>query len=257
MLSLALFYCDGHFETFKPLHRFSLIVTRGIQRIVNWPVYSFKLLIVTFSDRQELAGENLRLQKELLIFQAKMQRLLFMEQENAKLRELLGGKKNIQTRYQVAELLNLVVDGFDHRFTINLGRRDGVYVGQPVLASQGLVGQVILVEEEISRVMPITDKKSAIPVAVLKNGLQLIAMGTGSRDFLEVVGATVTTDIKEGDLLVTSVVGGIFPAGYPVGIVRKIEVQSTERFLKILAAPCLRVDSSSYLLLMWYKSGDK
>lgn len=257
MLSLVLFYCDRHFEAFKALHHFSLVATHTIQRIVNWPVNSSKLLTTVFIDRQSLVDENLRLQNELLIAYAKMQQLAFVKHENIKLRELLNGKKNIQTRFQVAELLHLVIDRFDHRFTINRGQRDGVYIGQPVLNAQGLVGQITLVQGEISRVMPITDKKSAIPITVLKNGLQLIALGTGNRDFLELVGATVTADVREGDLLVTSGVGGVFPAGYPVGVIHKIEMQSTERFLKILATPYLKVDSSPYLLLVWYKSGDK
>ncbi len=202
----------------------------------------------------ELVNKQARLERELLMANVKLQKLHLVEDENFQLRELVNCKKKTETRYLVAELLNLALDNFDHRITINRGKNDGVYVGQPVLDSRGVVGQVILVEDDFSRIMPITAKKSAIPVVAVKSGLQTIALGTGSNDLLELTGVTVTSEIKPGDLLVTSGIGGVFPAGYVVGTVKKIETKSGERFLKVWVTPSVKVGGSLYLLLPWETS---
>lgn len=226
--------------------------TSKIQRIVNWPSKKIKCLNEVLINGKYLKEECAKLQQELLVANIELQKIDFLEYENSQLSELLGYKSEfIKEKVLIAELTGLVADKFDHSITINKGQKDGVYVGQPVLGKYGLVGQVASVQATHSRIIPITSKKSAIPVTVLKSGLQLIAVGTGQQDFLELIGVTETSGISIGDILVTSKVGGIFFSGYQVGVVSGIEAQDGERFLKVLVTPRMKINYSAYLLLIW------
>jgi rod shape-determining protein MreC len=132
---------------------------------------------------------------------------------------------------------------------INKGKTDGIYVGQPVIDAHGLFGQVTLVGPKFSKVLLVTDVKSAIPVTIVRNGVQAIATGTG--DGIELINISETIDIKEGDFLVTSGMGQRFPAGYAVGVVQAIKRVAGERFMKVLLTPSAHIKSSRNVLLIW------
>ena len=103
-----------------------------------------------------------------------------------------------------------------HFVVLDKGKRDGVYVGQPVLDADGLMGQVIEVGSTSSRVLLVTDITHAVPVRVIRNGVRAIVEGSGKQNQLNLRQVSFTTDIKVGDVLVTSGLGGRFPEGYPV-----------------------------------------
>ena len=116
------------------------------------------------------------------------------------------------------------------------------------------MGQIISLEPKISKILLITDVKSAVPVVVVRNGLQAIAIGTGSDDGLELINIPETADIRKGDFLVTSKLGKRFPSGYAVGVVKEIKRISNERFIKVILTPSAHIRSSQHVLLLWTKS---
>lgn len=194
--------------------------------------------------------ENASLRSELLLAQAKLQQLAFLEQENFRLHALLNAAKQLKTRFLAAQLLGSTAGSLDQQIAVDKGKVEGVYVGQPVIDAYGLFGQVISVGPKVSKILRITDTKSAIPAMIVRNGIQVIAIGTGCNDSLELVNAPETIDIKEGDFLVTSGIGQRFPAGYAVGSVKAIKRISGERFMKVLIMPSARINSSQNVLLL-------
>jgi rod shape-determining protein MreC len=113
------------------------------------------------------------------------------------------------------------------------------------------MGQVVEVGLSNSRVLLITDATHSIPVQVNRNGVRAIAEGTGSLGTLEIRHVSATTDIREGDLLVTSGLGGRFPVGYPVAVVSEVERDPGQAFARILAVPSAALDRSRHVLLVF------
>jgi rod shape-determining protein MreC len=129
-----------------------------------------------------------------------------------------------------------------------------VYLGQPLIDAQGLIGQVVGVGMTTSRVLLVTDSTHSVPVQVNRSGVRAVAEGMGSLDQLAVHHVTATTDIQAGDLLVTSGLGGRFPIGYPVAIVSAVERSPGEAFARIIATPTAELDRARHVLLVFSRS---
>jgi rod shape-determining protein MreC len=134
---------------------------------------------------------------------------------------------------------------------IDKGQIDGVYVGQPVANEKGIVGQVTFVSAHNSRVLLLTDSLSAIPVQVIRNDIRIIASGTGKSDRINLDHIPISLDIEEGDLLVTSGLGGVYPEGFPVAHVAEVERDTSREFALIEAEPVVDFERLRYLLLIW------
>jgi len=251
IVSLILFFFDYHSRYFDALRSRISFVVVPIQYAVNLPVKLASALKDNFVSKRAILEENNRLHTELLQINAKLQQLDFLEHENSQLRALLNSSKQIKSRTTSAQVLMSIVDSFGGQTTIDKGKQHKVYVGQPVLDAYGLLGQVILVEDGVSRVLLITNSKSAIPVMNNRNGLQTIVLGTGNSDYLELVNIPETADIKVGDSLVTSGLGQRFTAGYLVGVVNEVKRMVGERFLKVLVVPTAHINRDLHVLLMW------
>ena len=133
---------------------------------------------------------------------------------------------------------------------IDKGTRERVFVGQPVVDSEGLMGQVIEVSLITSRVMLISDQSHSVPVQVARSNLRLIAQGTGTHQ-LEVMHVQDTADIVQGDLLVSSGLGNKFPVGYPVGTVTRVEHNPGRPFAEVAARPSAYLDRTRHVLLVF------
>ena len=131
------------------------------------------------------------------------------------------------------------------------GSLSGIFPGQPVLDAHAVMGQVTHVTPMTSTVLLITDASHALPVQVDRNGLRTIAFGTGRIHELELPHLPNNADIREGDQLVTSGLGGRFPPGYPVARVSRIEHRPGEPFASIVATPSAHLERSREVLLVW------
>ncbi|MDH5649491.1 MAG: rod shape-determining protein MreC [Gammaproteobacteria bacterium] len=195
-------------------------------------------------DYEELQKQNLSLQARLLKYDA-------LVAENNRFRFLLTSAERVADRVIVAELLYVQPDPFTRSVTISRGTADEIYVRQPVIDAHGIMGQVTSTGIHTSVVTLITDPSHAVPVYVNRNGLRTIAVGTGAPDEINLPYLYNTADIKEGDLLMTSGMGGTFPAGYPVATVTKIINDPNEPSLRISAKPMAKLDHNRELLLIW------
>ena len=151
----------------------------------------------------------------------------------------------------IAEIIGVIPAPDTHQIVIDKGSDAGLEVGQPILDSEGVFGQVISVAPFSSRVLLITDKDHAVPVQLNRNGVRSIAGGTGTRDALLLENVPVTTDIQEGDLVETSGLGNRFPRGYPVGTVASVVIEATSAFAQVVVRPVARLDRSRHVLAVF------
>jgi len=205
----------------------------------------------TFVSQVDLKVENEALQTELLIHQRKLQQLASLAAENVRLRQLLNASQMLQDTVLIAELIGVSPNPLSHKVIINRGIKDGAFKGQPVLDAFGLMGQVIEVGEASSTVLLISDSTHAIPVQVNRNGVRAIAEGTGDLNSLSLRHVSTNTDIRVGDLLVSSGLGERFPVGYPVAEVVQVVRDPGKAFLTVIAQPMARLDRSRHLLLVF------
>jgi len=167
------------------------------------------------------------------------------------LRLLLDSTARVGSRALVAEILSVDPDPYRQRLVLNRGLRDDVFVEQALIDAQGVVGQVVRVGPLTSEALLITDADHAVPVSVNRNGLRTIAYGTGESGLLRLRNITNNANIVVGDLLISSGLGGVFPAGYPVGRVVEVRLQPDQAFAEVLAEPASSLDRDREVLLVW------
>lgn len=226
-------------------------VARPLYWLISFPSRAWEWTNETLSSRQALEERNHALEHENLILQRNVLRMASLMAENARLKELLNSTELLDDSALVAELLGVSPDPRRQEVLVHRGRADGVFEGQPVLDAFGLVGSVIEVSEHTARVLLIADTSNAVPVQVNRNGVRGIAEGSGLLDELYIRNLVPTTDIKEGDQIVSSGLGGRYPPGYPVGEVIRIEYEGADSFLRVVVRPSAHLDRSQQLLLVF------
>jgi rod shape-determining protein MreC len=160
----------------------------------------------------------------------------------------------VADRVLVASILNVDLDPFRHRVLLDKGAADGVFKGQAVLDAEGIFGQVSQVHAKTAEVILISDAEHAIPVQSNRSGLRTIAVGTGDSDQLSLPFVTVEADLRVGDLLISTGIGGVFPSGYPVAEVTRVDRTAAATFALVEARPTARLDRDREVLLVWFDS---
>ena len=242
---------DSSTSWLKPVYGTVDNLVRPFYWLSNIPLRVQEWGASNVTSRSELESENLRLSKESLIYHGQLQRMSDLAAENLRLRRLLNATELLMNSVLVTEVIGVSANPQRHTLSIDRGTDDGVFVGQPLLDAEGLMGQVIAVHKTHSSALLITDSSHALPVQVLRNGVRSIAEGTSDYNLLNLKFVSPTADIKEGDKLVSSGLGGLYPAGYPVGTVVSIEQEPGDSFLKISVDPSAEIDRSRHLLLLY------
>ena len=222
-----------------------------IQVIAAAPAYIGHGIADFFTTRGTLRADNEKLLAEQQLLLARQQQFDALEAENERLRRMLGSAAQIADKAVAADLVEVSSEPFTRKVVVAKGSQDGVYLGQPVIDANGIMGQVTQVAVNVSRVTLITDAGHAIPVLDNRSGLRALVFGTGDQDTVKVPYLTANADIKEGDLLVSSGMGGTFPPGYPVAAVSKIVNDPNESFLSITAVPAAHLNHGKQVLLIW------
>lgn len=224
-----------------------------LQYVVNAPFDVVDWMSTSLATQKQLLAENTQLRVQAMLLQAQLQKLFELERENNQLRALLESAKaqTTNTKVLVAQVLAVDSDPFVQEVIIDHGNAAKIYVGQPVLDASGIMGQVISVAPSVSRIMLLSDTRSAIPIELVRNGLRGIVVGRGEYDDLALVHIPEAADIKVGDQLVSSGLGQRYPVGYPVGVVTKIKHYSGQPFMDIAVKPSAALDRSRLVLLIW------
>ncbi|MCH8335109.1 MAG: rod shape-determining protein MreC [Proteobacteria bacterium] len=219
--------------------------------VVDAPVSLWRWIVDTTASRNELRLENSRLNIERLLTRARLQRYAALEAENTRLRTMLEATTRVRHRVRIAEIMSVSSNPFRHVLVVNKGTRDGVFDGQALIDAHGVVGQIIKAGVLSSQGILISDPDHALPIEVNRNGLRTIAVGTGEFDRLVLPFLPNNADIRVGDLLVTSGLGGAFPAGYPVAIVDSVLRIPQEPFAAVSAQPSAALNQVKEIMLIW------
>jgi rod shape-determining protein MreC len=222
-----------------------------LQYIVSWPIQFFENLGGSISSRDALIKENLNLKAEQLQLKAQVQRLRALELENNQLKALMSSSAEVQGKVLVAQILAVATEPFINQVVLDKGSQDNVFLGQPVLDANGVMGQVIHVGPITSRVLLINDPHSGVPVQVARNGIRAIAVGDAYTGQLRLMHVPQTADVRAGDMLITSGLGDYYPEGYPVGQVLTVVKDPGLQFATIVVNPVAHLDRSRGVLLVW------
>ncbi|CAE6916650.1 Involved in formation and maintenance of cell shape [Vibrio sp. B1FLJ16] len=251
LVSASLMLADSRLDTFSNVRYLLNSAVSPIQYAANLPRSLFDGAFERFNTHQTLVEGNRKLKRELLRLKSELILLDQYKEENQRLRKLLDSSFVRDEKKVVTEVMAVDTSPYRHQVVIDKGHVDGVYVGQPVINEKGIVGQVTFVAAHNARVLLLTDAKNAIPVQVIRNDIRVIASGNGEMDEIQLEHIPTSTDIQVGDLLVTSGLGGIYPEGYPVANVTKVDLDTHQEFASIKADPVVEFDRLRYLLLIW------
>lgn len=222
-----------------------------VQYLVTLPIRFGDRLAENLASRQRLIEDNEKLRQENFMLMTRTQKYEAIERENARLRELLDSTAGLGEQVVVADILAVETNPSARQIVLNKGSRQHVYIGQPIADAHGILGQVIRVGPFSSTALLLTDVRHALPVQINRSGLRAIAVGGDGPEELYLSFVPTNADVKAGDLVVSSGLGHRFPAGYPVGKVKSVEIDPGEPFAKIIVTPSAHVGRSREVLLVW------
>jgi rod shape-determining protein MreC len=226
------------------------LVVGPLLAVAGWPGHIAERLREDAGTLSQLGDENRRLRNELLVNNARMARMTTIAADNARLRSLLDAAQRGNLDVQLAPILDVDLDPSRQRLVLDAGSRDGVSAGQIVIDAGGLLGQVIDVTPMHSTVLLLTDPDHAVPVAIARSGVRLVAYGRGRSDNLALESIPLSSDVKVGDLVVTSGLGGRFPPGFPVGTITALRPDESRSFLLGDLQPAAQLDRGRDVLLL-------
>ncbi|WP_291969415.1 rod shape-determining protein MreC [Candidatus Symbiopectobacterium sp.] len=249
--AMAIIIADSRLGTFLKIRTYMDTAVSPFYFLANGPREVLDNVSESLATKNQLALENRALRQELQLRNSDLLLLGQLKQENARLRELLGSPLRQDEQKMVTQVISAGTDPYSDQVVIDKGAAHGVYEGQPVISDKGVVGQVVAVGQLTSRVLLICDVSHALPIQVLRNDIRVIAAGNGCTDDLQLEHLPNNTDIRVGDVLVTSGLGGRFPEGYPVGVVSEVKVDTQRAYTVIKAHPTAGLQRLRYLLLLW------
>ena len=249
-LAVVLMVLDHRNQDLVRIRAYAAAALYPLQEAVDAPFAATRWTREHLAARARLIADNGQLRKDLLVQNGRLQRMAALEAENARMRALLDSTAKVGDKVLIAEIVSVDMDRLRHRVVLNRGSRDGAFLGQALIDARGIVGQIIRDRGSSAEALLITDPDHAVPVEVVRNGLRSIAVGTGDLERLSLPFMARNSDVKAGDLLVSSGLGGTFPAGYPVGTVLEVRGDSGEPFLTVSAKPAAALDRVREVLLV-------
>ncbi len=250
LFSVALMTLDHQSNLLAPVRVAASPVNIAFESIARLP-YNAAALIGKYYPDDTLYRKFGELQRRQAVLESRLQRYEALEMENLRLRKLLDSSESSAGQVLLAQIIGVSHEPYKQNIVLNRGAESGVYRGQPVLAPEGVLGQVSTVGLKRSVVTLITDPSHGLPVQIQRNQLRTIVQGTGQADHVDVLGLVSRADIRRGDILVTSGMGGHFPIGYKVAEVTEIVEDASEPFMNISASTIAKIGLVREALLLW------
>ncbi len=252
VVSIAAMVVDNRGPQLEKIREWLGVAVQPAYLVVQAPQTAWEWLTGSFADRARLRKENARLTEDLRLANVKLLQYDSLREENTRLRAIREASAGLAQRTLIAEIMQVDVDPFRHRVLINKGTVNGVFKGQAVVDAHGIFGQVTRAGRYASEVILISDSEHGLPVQVNRNGIRSIAVGMGDLHKLTLPFMTVDADVRVNDLLVSSGLGGIYPAGYPVAKVAVVKRDPAETFAVVEAKPLAQLDRAREVLLIWF-----
>jgi len=252
-LSATMILLDYRTTRLRPVRATLSLVVLPLQWVAAFPEEAFLWIRPVLRDNDTLRQSNAELQRQNLELKARLERYRALKADNSRLRALISAAPRVATRALGASIITVGSAPFSRKIVVDRGSTSGAYISQPVIDSDGIMGQLSQVGPYSSEAILITDPNQAVPVEDVRSGQRAIVTGTGASDRVDVPYLTASADIKAGDVLVTSGLGGVFPSGYPVAQVLSVNHNPNEAFLNIAARPAAHLNRGRRVLLIWPK----
>ena len=253
LLSVIMMYLDQRAHYLEQVRYVLQAAAYPVELAVNSPPAAWRWVKESLQTREALEAENARLRTDARDLELRAMRYEALARENGELRGLREALPPVADRWLPAEIVNIQLSSLRQRLLLNRGVANGVFKGQAVLDDKGLIGQTTHVGPWSAEVILITDPEHAVPVRVERTGLRTIAVGAGDTTSLALPYLPGNADIKSGDLLVTSGLGGVFPEGYPVARVTEVHRDAVQPLAQVRAVPLAHVDTDSEVMLVWFR----
>ncbi|MBW8899450.1 MAG: rod shape-determining protein MreC [Massilia sp.] len=252
IISIVLLMVDSRIHSLATVRQVAATVLYPFQMAALVPRDALSAMGNYFSSISALQKEVRDLKNQQVATAQSMQQAQLEMAENAQLRKLLGAREHLPVKSMMSEILYDARDPTTRKVVLDRGITQGVSLGLPVIDNAGVVGQVTRVFPFTSEVTLLTDKEQAIPVQVLRNGLRSIAYGRGQSGLLDLRFVAPNADIVVGDVLVTSGMDGVYPAGLAVAKVLQVESSSAGAgaFLRVICQPLAGIDRHRQLLIL-------
>ena len=244
---------DQRFDWLERAHYALQAASYPVELAVSSPVAAWRWVQTSFANRDSLEAENQRLRTRLRGLELRSMRYDAVAQQNAALIGLRNSLPPVAQRWLPADIVNIQLDSLRQRVLINRGTVNEVTPGQAVLDDHGVVGQTMHVGPWSAQVILITDPEHALPVQIARTGLRTIAVGAGDSTSLGLPYLPANADVHVGDVLVTSGLGGVFPAGYPVARVTEVHKDAVQPLAHVRATPFARLDTDTEVMLIWFR----
>lgn len=251
IISIMIIIFDGKLNMFFQVKKYASDSVDLLYYLYDGPCYIFSVVSKILKGYKKIILENHALHQELLIKKSELLLLDQYQQENYRLRELIQSPLCCKKRKIISRVIFINTDPWIHQIVVNKGTKNDVYVGQPVITDEGIVGQVIAVNKFSSRVLLIYDANHALPVQIKRNNTRMILIGRGYNDMSLYAECSIEINICIGDILVTSGLDGRFPEGYPVAIVSNILINKEQDFMTVYAIPTVKFQKLRNALLIW------
>lgn len=255
LCAVVIMYLDQRQHYLEHVRYVLQAIVYPLQLAVNSPGAAWHWLRESTQTREGLARENARLRAEARELALRSMRYEALDRENGELRGLAAALPPVAERWMPAEIVNIQLSSLRQRLLLNRGASNGVFRGQAVLDDRGLIGQTVHVGPWSAEVILITDPEHAVPVRIDRTGLRTIAVGAADSTSLALPYLPANADVRKGDLLVTSGLGGVFPEGYPVARVTEVHRDAVQPLAQVRAAPLAHVDTDTEVMLVWFREG--
>ncbi|HZW23724.1 rod shape-determining protein MreC [Noviherbaspirillum sp.] len=250
LIALILLVADARLRSLGAIRQVVGTALYPLQVVALLPRDAAYMVGGYFSSLSAMQKENRGLKEQQITNGQTLQQVQQLTAENAHLRKLLSANERLAVKSVMTEILYDARDAFTRKIIVDRGTSHGVAQGQPVIDDVGVVGQVTRVFPFTSEVTLLTDKDQAIPVQVVRSGLRSIAYGQGHSGALDLRFMPANADIQNGDVLVTSGIDGVYPAGLAVAKVTQVDRKSSDAFARIVCQPLAGIDRNRQLLIL-------
>ena len=249
--ALILMWFDSkNSDWFKPVRSTSHAAMQPIYELSLLPSYAKHWAGGSLQSKEALRRENMQLKSQLIHAHAKLQQQDYILAQNARLQGILSTTKPEQFDLNLAQVIGTDTNLLRQIVVLNKGEQDGVQVGQTVIDEDGVLGQIINVYPNTSRLLLITDEQQSVAVTVKRTGQRAIVTDQGIPSSLSLNYVFKTSDVRVGDELVSSGLGGRIPAGYRVGRIAHVKDEQTDNFRTIEVTPAANFIDNAYVLIL-------
>jgi rod shape-determining protein MreC len=249
-LSLILVLVDGRFHQIDGLRQSLALLENPLAQVAHLPEAAMESVGRAFQTTDELRSQNEQLRRQLATESALALEAATLSRDLAALRDTLKLRDQHRDAKLVTEILAMGHNPFVQNVLIGAGRSSDLVPGSPVVSLNGLMGQVTRVNLNNSEVTLLTDKNQSVPVEVVRNGVRTMAYGGGDGS-LVLSYLPAEADVVQGDLLVTSGIDLLYPAGLPVAVVKELQNDPTSAsFKRAICTPLVNNSDYRYVLVL-------